>query len=81
MLKDKTLKELLENPIIADIAPDAIRGRDLSKDEFYDWTLQEIADKMGWCTLERGFTRLFEEAAKGEYYYRLYSENAHIHKR
>ena len=75
MYKDKTLKELLENPIIADIAPDAIRRRDLSKDEFYDWTLQDIADKVGWGNLERGFTRLFEVAGRGEYYYKLYSES------
>jgi len=47
MLKDKTLKSILENPMIADIAPDAIKGWDLSKEEFYHWTLKEIADKMG----------------------------------
>lgn len=35
MLKDKTLKSILENPMIADIAPDAIKGWDLSKEEFY----------------------------------------------
>lgn len=73
MLKDKTLKTILEDPAIADIAPDAISKWDLSKEEFYHWTLQEIADKMGWRILERGFTRLFE-AAQGEYYYQLYTE-------
>ena len=73
MLKDKTLKMLLEAPAIADIAPDAISKWDLSKEEFYHWTLQEIADKMSWNTLERGFSRLFE-AAQGAYYYKLYSD-------
>ena len=34
MLMNKTLKEILENPIIGEIAPDAIRGWDLSKEEF-----------------------------------------------
>lgn len=74
MLKNKTLKEILENPMIADIASDAIRGWDLSKEEFYHWTLQEIADKVGWRNLERGFTKLFEVAAPGGYYFSLYSE-------
>ena len=74
MLMNKTLKEILENPIIAEIAPDAIRGRDLSREEFYHWTLQEIADKMGWRTLEKGFTKLLDVAAQGGYYFSLYSE-------
>ena len=72
MLMNKTLKALLEDPAIAEIAPDAISKWDLSKEEFYQWTLQEIADRMGWHILERGFARLFE-AAQGEYYYPLYT--------
>ncbi len=75
MLKDRTLKSLLEDPVIADIAPDAISKRDLSKEEFYHWTLQEIADRMGWRSLERGFARLLKNAARGQYYYKLYSED------
>ena len=71
-MMNKTLKMLLEDPAIADIAPDAISKWDLSKEEFYHWTLQEIADKMGWRTLEKGFTRLFE-AAQGAYYHKLYT--------
>lgn len=73
-MKNMTLKELLENPLISDIAPDAISKRDLSKDEFYTWTLQEIAEKMGMRTLEKGFGALFENAKRGNYYYKLYSE-------
>lgn len=72
-MKNRTLGSLLQEPSIALIAPDAIRNRDLSKEEFYHWTLQEIADKMGWRCLERSFTRLFK-AAEGEYYYPLYSD-------
>ena len=71
-MKNRTLGSLLQEPSIVQIAPDAIRNRDLSKEEFYHWTLQEIADKMGWRCLERSFTRLFK-AAEGEYYYPLYS--------
>ena len=47
MLKDRTLKSLLEDPLIADIAPEAISKMDLSKEEYYSWTLREIADRMG----------------------------------
>lgn len=73
MLKDKTMKMLLEDPSIADIAPEAISKWDLSKEEFYHWTLQEMADKKGWRNLEFGFTRLFE-AAQGAYFYPLYTD-------
>ena len=87
-LKDKTLKELLENPLISAVAKDAIRKMDLTQEEYYPWTLQEIADKMGWKNLERGFQRLLEVASKGEYCFKLYDpkecegdpekESAHI---
>jgi hypothetical protein len=72
-LMERTLGNILEDPAIAEIAPDAISKWDLSKEEFYGWTLQEIADRMGWGCLERGFKRLFK-AAEGEYYFRLYSD-------
>ncbi len=73
MLMNKTMKALLEDKAIARIAPEAISTWDLSKEEFYHYTLQEMKDKMGWGNLERGFTRLFE-AARGDYYHPLYSE-------
>ncbi len=74
MLRNRTLKSILEDPMIAEIAVDAISMWDLSKEDFYNWTLQEIADQKGWCNLERGFTRLFDIASRGKYYYKLYSE-------
>ena len=74
MLKEKTLKSILESPEIAEIAPDAISKWDLSREEFYHWTLAEIAEKMGWRTLDRGFERLLEMAGRGQYYWKLYSE-------
>ena len=73
MYMNKTLRELLEDPAIADIAPDAISKRDLSKEPFYHWTLEQISGRMGWNVLNRGFMSLFE-AARDEYYYKLYSE-------
>ena len=74
MYMNKTLKALLEDPAIAAIAPDAISKRDLSKDAFYEWTLQQIADKVGWRVLNRGFMSLFAAAQRGEYYFPLYAE-------
>ena len=72
MLKNRTLQSLLEDPIIADIAPHAVTNRDLSREEFYHWPLAEVAEKTGWRGLERGFARLLE-AARGEYFFRLYT--------
>ncbi|MCR5733673.1 MAG: alpha/beta hydrolase [Lachnospiraceae bacterium] len=70
-----TLKSLLEDPLIKDIAADAIKEWDLSKEEFYDWTLGEIAQKVGWGNPGRGLERLFEAALQGQYCYRLYSDD------
>lgn len=74
MLKNRTLKSILEDPMIAEIAPDAISKWDLTKEEYYNWTLQEIADKMGWRGALLGIERLFKAAETGNYYYRLYSK-------
>lgn len=73
-MQNKTLKELLENPAIREIAPDAISKWDLRKEEFYNWTLLEIKEKMGWKTLDKGFTALFNVANSGDYYFNLYSK-------
>ena len=72
MLENKTLKELLEDTLIAEVSKDAIRKMDLTKEEYYTWTLQEIADKNGWKNVIRGFAKLFDVAKKGEYCYKLY---------
>ena len=74
MLEDRTLKEMLENPAIAEIAPDAISKWDLSKEDFYHWTLGEIAERKGWRTLGLGFERLLRAAGQGEYCFRLYQK-------
>ena len=74
MINEKTLKELLENPAIKEVAPYAIKRWDLSQEEFYNWTLQEIGDKVGWRNVGHGLERLLEIAGRGEYCYKLYSE-------
>jgi len=74
MYMDRTLQSLLEDPAIAAIAPDAISKWDLTKEAFYHWTLQEIADKMGWQILNRGFMSLFAAAGREHFYHKLYTE-------
>ena len=46
-MNNRTLKDILEDPLIKDIAPDAISKRDLSKEEFYGYTMQEMAEATG----------------------------------
>lgn len=70
----KTLKEILENPVIKDIAPNAISKWDLSKEEFYNWSLNEISTKMGWECIKSGLETLLKNAEGGNYYFNLYSE-------
>lgn len=74
-MNNTTLKELLENPQIRDIAPDAIRGWDLSKEDFYNETLSQLAESRNWINLERGFGRLFEISRNGDYYFKLYTKD------
>lgn len=73
-MKNKTYKELIENPAIKEIAAEAISNWDLSKEDFYNWTMQDIADKMGWKTVGDAITRLISIAEKGNYYFKLYEE-------
>ena len=73
-----TLQSILTNPLIADIAEDAISKWDLSKEDFYDWTLQELSDKKGWHNIEKGYERLLRAAKSGSYYFKLYGEEERI---
>lgn len=72
--ENKTLKELLENPLLKGLGQDAISKRDLSKEEFYTWTTQEIGEKIGWNDVGYGLERLYEIANRGKFIYKLYSE-------
>ena len=74
MLKDRTLKSILEDPLISEISKDAISKWDLTKEEFYDWSLEDIGEKVGWRNLTTGFERLLDVASHRQYYYSLYSE-------
>ena len=71
----KTLGELLSDPRIAKIAPDAIRNRDLSKEEVWNKTPAQLRDEhFFFGDVGRGFRRLLDAADTGDWYYPLYSD-------
>ena len=70
----KTLKELLTDPLIAKIAPDAIRFMDLSKEDLWEKSLEQLRKECFGGDLAAGFERLFEATRSGEWYYPLYTE-------
>ena len=71
---EKTLGELLSDPRIEKIAPDAIRKRDLSKEPLWNKTLREIRDHFFRSDIAKGMNRLYAAADTGEWYYPLYTE-------
>ena len=74
-LMNKTIGELLSDPRIARIAPDAIRGRDLPHDPLWGKTLTEIRDEQLLTgDIAPGFERLYRAADSGEWYYPLDDE-------
>ena len=71
--EDRRLGELLSDPRIQPIARDAIRERDLSKEDLWDKTLEELKENfIG--NVGEGFRRLYEAADAGDWYYPLYTE-------
>lgn len=70
----KTLGELLSDPLIARIRPDAIRRMDLTKDEKWKKSLAEFRKDCFGGDLAAGFETLFRVAKSGEWYYPLYTE-------
>ena len=53
----KTLKELLTDPLIAKIAPDAIRFMDLSKEDLWEKSLEQLRKECFGGDLAAGFER------------------------
>ena len=71
----KTLGELLSDPRISRIAPDAIRNWDLSKEESWGKTPAQLRDEhFFFGDIGRGFRRLYDAADTGDWYYPLYSD-------
>ncbi len=71
---EKTLGELLSDPRIRLIAPDAIRKWDLTKEPIWNKTLQEIREHFFRSDIAKGMDRLYAAADTGEWYYPLYTE-------
>ena len=70
---ERTLGEILSDPKISRIAPDAIRKWDLSKEEMWNKTLSRLREDHFGGELREGFERLFAAAETGDWYYPLYS--------
>lgn len=71
---EKTLGELLSDPRIREIAPDAIRKWDLSKEPVWNKTLQEVREQFFRGDIAKGLDRLYAAADTGKWYYPLYTE-------
>ncbi len=71
----RTLGDLLADERIRPIAPDAIRGWDLSKEAFLDKTPEQLNREHIFAgEIASGFDRLFAAAEAGDWYYPLYNE-------
>ncbi len=70
---EKTLGELLSDPRIAKIAPDAIRGLNIPGEEMWHKTLTQLRAEHFGGELREGFDRLFAAAETGDWYVPLYS--------
>ena len=70
-----TLGSLLSDPRIRPVAADAIRRRDLSREDAWDKTLEEIRKEHFFTSdIGKGMERLYAAADTGDWYYPLYSE-------
>ena len=74
-MENRTLGEVLSDPRIRPIAPDAIRYRDLSTEELWNKTLAQIREEHFFSSdIGRGVQRLYRAADTGEWYYPLYTD-------
>ncbi len=73
--ENSTLGSLLSVPEISRIAKDAIRNRDLSKEDLWNKTLKDLREEHFFSgEIGRGMDRLYRAARSGDWYYPLYSE-------
>ena len=72
--ENKTLGELLDDPRISLIAPDAIRNRDLKKEDMWNKTLSQLKEDGIRGDIAFGLDRLYASAETGDWYYPLYTE-------
>lgn len=69
-----TLGELLSDPRIRRIAPDAIRNKDLTKEDLWNMTPAQIREAGFTGDIAAGLERLYAAADAGEWYYPLYTD-------
>lgn len=73
--ENKTLGELLSDERIRKIAPDAIRGRDMSVEDVWNMTLSQLKHEHFFSgEIAKGLERLYAAADTGEWYYPLYED-------
>lgn len=72
--ESKTLGELLDDPRISLIASDAIKNRDLRKEDTWNKTLLQPKEDGIRGDIALGLDRLYAAAETGDWYYPLYSE-------
>ena len=70
----KTLGELLSDPRISKIAPDAIKNMDISAEEMWNKSLLQLREEHFGGGMTAGFDRLFAAAETGDWYYPVYPE-------
>ena len=70
----RVLGDLLCDPRIRQIAPDAIRNMDLRKEPIWNKTLAQLQEEHFGGGIGAGLDRLYAAADSGEWYYPLYSE-------
>ena len=70
----RVLGDLLCDPRIRRIAPDAIRNMDLRKEPMWNKTLAQLKEEHFGGEIGEGIDRLYAAADSGEWYYPLYSE-------
>ncbi|MBR5345933.1 MAG: alpha/beta hydrolase [Clostridia bacterium] len=71
---NKTLGEILSDPRIQKITPDAIKDWDLSQEPMWNKTLAQLREDHFGGNLQRGFDRLFAATETVAWYYPLYTE-------
>ena len=71
--EQKTLGELLSDPRIRQVAPDAIKNMDLTQSPLWRKTLAELRAEHFGGEIGRGLDRLETAAESGAWFYPLYS--------
>ena len=69
---NRTLGSILQDSAIREIADEAIRKMDLSKEEMWNKTLQQLKEDHFGGNLQAGFDALFAAAESGKWFFPLY---------